>query len=204
MKKLVLLLFLFAFRSHAGEHILNYGIDPNPSWFGFESLSNDSSSSTTGLFEAEYEAGTSFGYEYRVTKPMDFGFAVGFRYHSENDLDSITENGTTTPASIETSSLQVNIIYLNAIHLWNFFYFTFGLSYADYDFTPAPGSGQTVELDDGFGLNFAIGWNLGDHFAIEYGAVATLFSLSTFDGTDRIEFNNHVWRTSTLRLLIRI
>jgi len=118
-------------------------------------------------YALSYSNVAEFGLDLWSAPQNSWGFISGFQYGGERSLSSGTANGFPVVTAGDTTKFQTHFIYGGWLYRWSSFYLPIGLTYGMTKFTTAA-AGITAESKNGFGLQFGIGWFLGDNFVIEY------------------------------------
>ena len=205
MLRFLLITIVIANSSYAG-HYLSVGYDLVTMAKLEDNYATDgTNSSSGGDSEIDFEPGFSLGYEFRSVDPSSWGASFGLEYHAKRDLEEVTFSGTTfTPTSDDVANINIVYLYANLIYRWDVFYIPFGLNIASVEYTPADSYNGNVKSESGVGFNFALGWELGDSFLIEYGVKSSTYSLSEKSGSDEIDYGEGAIAVSTLSLKYKL
>ncbi|WP_374074852.1 hypothetical protein [Bdellovibrio bacteriovorus] len=133
-------------------------------------------------YKLEYESSFEFGIDIWNTPENSLGFISGLQFGTERKLKSGTINGFPISTSSNISKYQTDFLYIGVAYRWESFYIPLALTYGMSKFTAATPM-DSIELKNGFGAHFGIGWFIGDHFVIEYIGRAVTTELNVTSGS---------------------
>jgi len=205
MLRFLLITIVIANSSYAG-HYLAAGYDLLTSAKLEDNFATDgTNTSSGGTSEFEFEPGFSIGYEYRNASANSWGASFGVEYHSEKQVEEVSFSGETAQATgNDNATIQITHLYFNLIYRWDVFYIPFGLNVASVKYTPPSTFIGEFEDESSLGFNFALGWELGDNFLIEYGARSTTYSLEYTNGSTVVDYGEGALVTTTLSLKYKL
>lgn len=204
--KFLLLGLLVSFTSIADTgHYISLGYDLRTIAQFDDTYATDGTDSASGFdVKFRFDSGLALAYEYRQAKANSFGFAVGIDYHRDRDADTIEIDSTSLSLTGDVATISFTQLYINAIYKWESFYIPFGINYTSATYTPPNTYTGTLSSDSGIGINFGLGWEVGDKFLIEYGVKSSAFSIKSQDGQNIADYSDGALATSTLWLRYKL
>lgn len=130
----------------------------------------------------QYQSAMEVGFDIWNTSQNSWGFISGFQYSGDRKLESGTVNGLPVSTASGVSKYQTHFLYVGGAYRWESFYIPLGLTYGLTKMTPA--SEMNIEVKNGVGALFGIGWFIGDHFVIEYIGRSATTELRIVEGAD--------------------
>ncbi len=158
-------------------------------------------SSGSASLKANYKNTFGLQLDLKFIKKNSWGFNIAGLYlqnAEEKDFEITNTSGVTSYSTSTDSKMQVSALDANAIYNWDVFYIPFELNYTAYNYTTKISAGDFFTTNNGIGIQFGVGFNIANQFAIESQIRSSSISIDAKSSGTLLEYRGGAYGNLTL------